>query len=67
MAQAVQGDLGVGEENPFRKQEGDCGSISLPSRGQSRDGKCGAAGVRIFYCHACGGKFCWKCLKEHKD
>lgn len=41
------------EDNPFEKQEGDCA-------------RCGGAG-RIFWCHACGKKFCWECFLKHED
>ena len=50
-----------GEANPFRKQYGACASA------------CGAIaedpmlGVRIFWCQFCRRKFCWNCLKAHKD
>ena len=50
----VQEDLEIREPNSFRKEEGDCG-------------KCGADGVRVFWCHACKRKFCWECFKGHQD
>jgi late competence protein required for DNA uptake (superfamily II DNA/RNA helicase) len=42
------------DENPFRKQEGDCE-------------RCGAKGVRIFWCHVCTKLFCWECFKVHAE
>ena len=65
MVQAVQRDLGIGEENPFRKQEGDCGKCGI-GRGQAPLGGASPL-VRIFWCHACGRKFCRECFKNHPD
>ena len=44
----------IAEENPFRKQTGDCQ-------------KCSKRDVRVFWCHVCGKKFCWECFLEHGD
>ncbi len=41
--------------NPFRTQTGVCKSCS-PNQEQ-----------RVYWCHFCGGKYCWDCHVKHKD
>jgi hypothetical protein len=47
------------EPNPFRKQFGACATGCNLSPELSE--------TRIFWCHICQRKFCWTCLKSHKD